>query len=58
MLRSNLTLNQWKNLPNRPPSPCSWPFSTGFMMVAHSAGVKTMATSTDSAIADTMVIEN
>ena len=34
------------------------PFSTGLSMVAHSAGVNTMATSTDSAMAATMVIEN
>ena len=35
-----------------------WPFWTGFRSVAHSAGVKTSATITDSAIAVAMVIEN
>ena len=33
-------------------------WSTGFSMVAHSAGVRTMATSAESSMAETMVTEN
>ena len=42
------------------PLPCSmWPpFSIGFSMVAHSAGVSTMATSTENPIAVTIVAVN
>ena len=53
-----MRLNQRKKPRNQLPSPCSWPFSTGFSMVAQSAGVRVSATSTDSTIAETMVIEN
>jgi len=41
-----------------PHSPWQCPFCTGFSMVAQSAGVKMIATSTESAIAATMVTEN
>ena len=51
---SKLRLNQ----PKKPRFGASWPWSCGFSSVAHSAGVRISATSTDSAMAETMVIEN
>ena len=35
-----------------------WPLAMGLSKVAHSAGVSVRATSTDSTMADTMVMEN
>ncbi len=58
VLRRNVRLNHPKKPPNPPRSPRSWPRATGFNIVAQSAGVNTSATSTDSAIAETMVTEN
>ncbi|MNN08157.1 hypothetical protein D3C81_1210060 [compost metagenome] len=47
---------------NQPKKPrlATWcsPLAIGLSMVAHSAGVKIRATSTDRAMAETMVIEN
>ena len=54
LLCSNVRLNQ----PKKPRSAWCSPFFSGFSIVAHSAGVSTIATSTDSAIAETMVAEN
>ena len=56
---SNLSLNQSRKRPTGP-LPCSmWPpFLIGLSMVAHSAGVSTIATITDSAIAVTIVAVN
>ena len=51
LARSKLRLNQRK----KPSFPCS---SGRFRIVAHSAGVKIRATSTESTIDDTMVMEN
>ncbi len=52
--RSNQRLNQPKK-----PLCSTWPpGGSGFRIVAHSAGVRISATSTDSAIADTSVMEN
>ncbi len=52
--RSKSRLNQ----PKKPPLARWWPFSTGFSRVAQSAGVSISATTTDSAIDETRVIEN
>ncbi|MNF09500.1 hypothetical protein D3C80_2101790 [compost metagenome] len=52
-MRSNILLNQPKK-----PFFSRWAWSTGLRMVAHKAGVKISATTTDRAIAETMVIEN
>ncbi len=54
LLRSNAPLNQRK----KPVSPWCSPCFSGVRIVAHSAGVSTMATSTDSAMAETIVAEN
>jgi hypothetical protein len=45
---------------NQPKKPffSSWLAEEGFSKVAHSAGVRISATSTESAMAETMVIEN
>ncbi len=43
--------------PGRGVRPC-WPWATGLSSEAHSAGVSVSATSTDSAMAATMVTEN
>ncbi len=51
-MRSKPRLNQ----PKTPRLPC--PGRCGFSMVAQSTGVKKIATSTDSAMAVAMVIEN
>jgi hypothetical protein len=51
---AKLRLNQ----PKKPLWLGPWPFSTGFSRVAHRAGVSTRATSTDSTMAETIVIEN
>ena len=51
---SNVRLNQ----PKKPRSAWCSPFCSGFNIVAHRAGVSTIATSTDRAIADTIVAEN
>ncbi|MNN11195.1 hypothetical protein D3C76_1675100 [compost metagenome] len=52
-------MNQRLNQPKKPPLCSPWsPFSIGLSMVAQSAGVRTSATSTDSAMAETMVMEN
>ncbi|CFN69685.1 Uncharacterised protein [Bordetella pertussis] len=46
------------NQPKKPFLEPWWPFGMGLSMVAHSAGVKTMATTTDSTMDETMVMEN
>lgn len=55
--RSNLSLNQRKKRASGPLPSC-FLGSCGFRIVAQSAGVRISATSTDSTIAETIVIEN
>ena len=51
---SKVRLNQ----PKKPRLACACPYLAGFRMVAHRAGVRISAVSTDRPIADTMVMEN
>ena len=53
-LRSKVRLNQ----PKKPRFCRLCPFCTGLSRVAHSAGVRTRATTTESSMAETMVSEN
>ena len=51
-------LNRQKNQLNQPASAHSCPLATGLSSVAHSAGVRIIAISTERIIEETIVIEN
>jgi hypothetical protein len=58
LTKLNPLLKWGKNHLNQPVSPKWRPFSMGFRMVAHRAGVQDLATNTERIMAEMMVMEN